>query len=70
VHPGADGDSDNGVMGVGIALLSEGLEVAVALLVDVIDDPSFPRLPAGAFPGAFADRHCQPPPLKITNVSQ
>ena len=57
MHPGADGDPENGVMGVSIALLGEGLEMAVALLVDVVDDPGLLRLPGRAFPGSLADRH-------------
>ena len=57
MRPGADGDPDDGVMGVGIALLGEGLEVAVAVLVDVVDDPRLLRLPARAFPGSLADGH-------------
>ena len=47
---GADGGADDGVMGIGIALLGEGLEVAIAVLVDVIDDPRLLRLsPLGLF---------------------
>jgi hypothetical protein len=49
VYSGADSGPDDGVMGVGIALLGEGLEVAVAVLVDIVDNPCLPRLPAGPF---------------------
>jgi hypothetical protein len=57
VHSGADGGPDDGVVGVGIALLGERLEVAVAVLVDVVDDPSLLRLACGTFPSALADGH-------------
>ena len=36
-------------MGVGVALLGEGLEVAVAVLVDVVDDPRLLGSPLGLF---------------------
>ena len=52
---GADGGSHDGVVGVGVALLREGLEMAVAVLVDVVDDPCLLRLPVEAFPGSLAD---------------
>jgi hypothetical protein len=45
------------VVGVGVALLGEGLDVALAVLVDVIDDPRLLHLPVRAFPGSLADRH-------------
>ena len=54
--PGPDRDTDQGVMGVGIALLGEGLDVAIAVLIDVIDNPRL-LLPARALPSALADGH-------------
>ena len=49
MRAGADGDPDDGVMGVGIALLGEGLDVAVAVLVDVVDDPRLLAAPRSGF---------------------
>src|SRR5262249_42435228 len=63
MRPGTDSDANDGVVGVGIALLSEGLEVTVAMLIDVVNDPGLLRLPAGTFPGALAYRHDQSPQL-------
>ena len=57
MRSGADRDADQGVMGIGVALLGEGLEVAIAVLVDVVHDPRLLRLPARAFPGSLADGH-------------
>src|SRR5262245_15083805 len=57
MRPGADRDPDDGVMGVGVTLLRERLQVAVAVLVDVVDDPRLFHLPVRAFPGSLADRH-------------
>ena len=47
--------ADDGVMGVGIALAGEGLEVAIAVLVDVVDDPRLAHLAVRALPGSLAD---------------
>jgi hypothetical protein len=55
VGPGADGDADDGMVRVGIALLREGLDVAVTGLIDVVDDPCLPDLPVGALSGALAN---------------
>jgi hypothetical protein len=43
------------VVGIGIALLLEGLEVALAVLIDVIDHPRLAGLAARALPGSLAD---------------
>ena len=43
----ADTDRDDGVMGIGVALLGEGLDVPVAVLVAVIHDPGFLGSPLG-----------------------
>jgi len=51
---GADRDPDNGVMRVGIALLGKRLDVAVAVLVDIIDDPRLFRLPVRTLPNPLA----------------
>jgi hypothetical protein len=43
-------------MGFGVLLPLEGLEVAVAVLIDVIDDPFLPKLAPRTFPNPLADR--------------
>jgi hypothetical protein len=69
VDAGADINCDLAVMGVGIALLRESLEVPVAELVGVIDDPSLAVLTSVGFPGAFADGHrWGSPSLTCTNI--
>jgi hypothetical protein len=55
VRSGTDGDPYDRVVGVGVALLREGLDVAVAVLVDVVDDPGLLHLAVGAFPASLAD---------------
>ena len=52
---GADTDRDNGMMGVGVALLGEGLDVPLAVLVAVIDNPSLFFLARGRHPLASAN---------------
>ena len=44
--PARTSTRDDGVIGVGLALAGEGLDAALAALVDVIDDPGLP-LPVG-----------------------
>ena len=51
----ADIDRDDGVVRIGVALLGEGLDVPVAVLVAVIHDPSFLRLARGRHPLASAN---------------
>src|SRR5262249_44936074 len=55
VGASTDGDPDDGGMGIGVTLAGERLDMALAVLVDVIDDPRLLRLPARAFPGSLAD---------------
>jgi hypothetical protein len=55
--PGADCGADDGVMGIGIPLTGEGFDVAVTTLIDVVDHPSFLRLPGRTLPGPLAYRH-------------
>jgi hypothetical protein len=55
VRSRADGDADDGVVRVGITPLREGLDVAVAGLIDVVDDPSLPDLAVGTLLGALAN---------------
>ena len=50
-------DSDLGMMGVGIPLAFEGLEVSIAVLVAVIDDPALALFAAIGCPTALAHRH-------------
>jgi hypothetical protein len=57
MRTGADGGADDGMVRVGVALLGEGLDVAVAVLVELIDDPRLLHLPVRAFPNTLADRH-------------
>ena len=52
---GVNFDGDAGVIGVGVPLARESLDVAVAVLVDIIDDPSFLDFASGIFPTALAD---------------
>ena len=44
-----------------VLLPGEGLDVALACLVDVIEDPSFLRLAPGRGPGSLADRQGEAP---------
>jgi excinuclease UvrABC helicase subunit UvrB len=55
MRTGADIDRDECVMGVGVALLGEGLDVPGAVLVAVIHDPSFLVLAVGGHPLASAN---------------
>ena len=52
---GAHRDADDGMMGIGVAFLGEGLDVPVAVLVAVIHDPGFLRLAHGRHPLASAN---------------
>src|SRR5262249_57587614 len=61
VGAAANGDLDRGLLGVGVLPAGEGLDMAGAVLVAVVDDPSFLSLPVGGDPAPFADRHGNPP---------
>jgi len=50
----ADVDFDAGMIGVGVLLPLEGFDVALAVLIDVIDEPSL-SLGASLFPSASAN---------------
>jgi hypothetical protein len=43
------------VIGVGVALAGKRLEMALAVLVDVIDDPRLARLPTRRLPTPLPD---------------
>jgi hypothetical protein len=49
VDTSLDRNADHGVMGVGTALLCKRLDVAVAVLVDVVHHPRLPHLAARLF---------------------
>ena len=53
VDAGTDIDRDSRMIGVGVAFAGEGLEVPVAELVAVIDDPGFFRLAFAGLPAAL-----------------
>jgi hypothetical protein len=57
MRAGADGDPDDRMMSIGVTLLGKGLDMAVAALINVVDDPRLLHLPARAFPGSLADGH-------------
>jgi hypothetical protein len=60
VDSGPDGDADDGVMRIRVALLGEGLEVTVILLIDV-----------GLGAGSHMSRICSKPwgiPTKSSNM--
>jgi hypothetical protein len=48
---------DGGVIGVGVALVGERLEMAAAVLIDVVDDPCRLVFVLRGLPTTFADRH-------------
>jgi hypothetical protein len=55
VNSGAD--VDLGVPPVGVLLFIERLDMALALLVDIVDHPGVSFFALGRSPAAFADRH-------------
>src|SRR6516162_6977923 len=57
VNAGADIDGDLRMIGIGIALAGEGLEMSPPELVRIIDDPGLSALAAIGFPAALANRH-------------
>jgi len=58
VGPSPHVDPDLLRMGVSVLLAVEGLDVAGALRVEVVDDPRLLRLPAARRPFPLANRHC------------
>ena len=50
-------DRDMGVIGVGVLLAGEGLEVPRPMLIDVIGDPSLLGFAAARDPASFTNRH-------------
>src|SRR6516225_2658053 len=56
----AELDLDLGGAAVSLALACEGLETALAGVIGVIDDPSFPRFAVAGGPDALADSHKNP----------
>jgi hypothetical protein len=48
-------DVRRGIVGVGFLLAGKGLDMSLALLVNVIDDPSILRLALRVLPGALSD---------------
>jgi hypothetical protein len=57
MRPGADGNADDGVMGVGLFLARKCFNVAVALTVYVVHDPSLARLASRRAPTSLPDTH-------------
>jgi hypothetical protein len=55
VDSGSNIDRDLGVIGIGITLAGERLDVALAVLIDVIGDPGFLPLPARGSPTPSPD---------------
>ena len=56
---------DRRVVGVGITFTGEGLEVAVAALVNVIDYPGFLRFARTGLPISSSDGHRKAPPVLL-----
>src|SRR5438128_1858396 len=54
----ADVDPDLVVLSVRILLFAEGFDVAIAVLIDIVDDPRFLLLAQTGVPNALPDRHC------------
>jgi hypothetical protein len=61
VDAGTDVDGGLGVVGVGVLLAGEGLDVPVAELVGIIHDPGFADFAVMGLPCALAHRHCRSP---------
>ena len=62
MHPRADVDADFDVPGIGIALARKRLDVALALGVDIVDDPRFLGLAVRSFPAPLTYRNLLLPP--------
>ncbi len=55
-----DFDGDNGAKRVSVLFAIEGSNVAIALAVDIVDDPSLFGLPPFRDPSSITDRHGPP----------
>jgi hypothetical protein len=48
-------DAGFGVIGIGVPLAGKGLDMPIACLIDIVDDPGLPQLAFGGFPNSFAN---------------